>query len=144
MNMELTFPEDAREGRVRSDRNLSGFERWASIIAGAGLTAYGMSRLKNNGWMYAGLGGLLLRRGVTAHCEKLLVDCTAEERAGDFLAHHLIADLIRKRQCGVRIHGEPLQSRTNATAAASLRLPGRIRWYQPSSSNPVSREKPAA
>src|SRR6185503_10646281 len=66
MNMELTFPEDGREGRVRSNRNLSGFERWASIIAGAGLTAYGMSRLKNNGWMYAGLGGLLLRPGVTA------------------------------------------------------------------------------
>src|SRR6476659_11375159 len=69
MNMELTFPEDAREGRVRSNRNLSGFERWASIVAGAGLTAYGMSRLKSNGWLYAGLGGLLLRRGVTAHCD---------------------------------------------------------------------------
>ena len=44
MNMELTFPEDAREGRVRSNRNLSGFERWASIIGGAGLAAYGVSR----------------------------------------------------------------------------------------------------
>ena len=57
MNMELTFPEDAREARARSDRNLSGIERWASIAAGAGLTAYGLSRLKSNGWMYAGLGG---------------------------------------------------------------------------------------
>jgi uncharacterized membrane protein len=69
MNMELTFPEDAREGRVRSNRNLSGIERWASMAAGAGLTAYGLGRLEKNGWLYAALGGLLLRRGVTAHCD---------------------------------------------------------------------------
>ena len=54
MNMELTFPDDAREARARSDRNLSGIERWASIAAGAGLTAYGLSRLKSNGWMSPG------------------------------------------------------------------------------------------
>jgi uncharacterized membrane protein len=69
MSMELTFPEDAREARARSNRNLSDVERWASIAAGAGLAAYGLSRLKSNGWLYAGLGGLLLRRGVTAHCD---------------------------------------------------------------------------
>jgi uncharacterized membrane protein len=69
MNMELTFPEDAREAQARSDRNLSEIERWASIGAGAGLAAYGLSRLKSNGWLYAGLGALLLRRGVTAHCD---------------------------------------------------------------------------
>ena len=69
MNMELVFPEDARDARARSDRNLSSFERWASIAAGAGLAAYGLSRLKSNGWLYAGAGGLLLRRGVTAHCD---------------------------------------------------------------------------
>jgi len=82
MNMELTFPEDAREGRVRSNRNLSGFERWASIIAGAGLAAYGVSRLKkNDGWMYAGIGSLLLRRGVTAHCD--LYEAFGINTAGD-------------------------------------------------------------
>jgi uncharacterized membrane protein len=69
MNMDLVFPEDVREARARTDRNLSEFERWASIAAGAGLAAYGLSRLKSNGWLYAGLGGLLLRRGVTAHCD---------------------------------------------------------------------------
>jgi uncharacterized membrane protein len=69
MNMELTFPDDAREVRARSNRNLSGFERWASIVAGAGLAAYGASRLQKNGWLYAAAGGLLLRRGVTAHCD---------------------------------------------------------------------------
>lgn len=81
MNMELTFPEDAREGRVRSNRNLSGFERWASIIAGAGLAAYGVSRLKKDGWMYAGIGSLLLRRGVTAHCD--LYEAFGINTAGD-------------------------------------------------------------
>jgi len=69
MNMELTFPEDAREARARSDRNLSDVERWASLAAGAALTVYGLSRLKSNGWIFAGVGGLLLRRGVTAHCD---------------------------------------------------------------------------
>src|SRR5947209_3425538 len=69
MNMELVFPEDAREARGRSDRNVSEFERWASIAAGAGLAAYGLSRLKSNGWLYAGVGALLLWRGATAHCD---------------------------------------------------------------------------
>jgi uncharacterized membrane protein len=68
MNMELTFPDDASEGHARSDRNLSDVERWASIVAGAGLAVYGLSRLKRNGWMHAGLGALFLHRGVTAHC----------------------------------------------------------------------------
>jgi uncharacterized membrane protein len=69
MDMELIFPEDAREARARTDRNLSDVERWASIAAGAALAAYGLSRLKSNGWLYAGAGALLLRRGATAHCD---------------------------------------------------------------------------
>ena len=69
MNMELTWPGDERDELARSDRNLSEFERWASIAAGAGLAVYGLSRLKNTGWLYATVGGLLLRRGVTAHCD---------------------------------------------------------------------------
>jgi len=67
--MELTFPDDAREAPIRSNRNLSDVERWASIAAGAGLAVYGLTRLKRNGWLQAGLGALLLRRGVTAHCD---------------------------------------------------------------------------
>ena len=69
MNMEMTFPEDRRDARALSDRNLSEFERWASIAAGAGLAVYGLTRLKRNGWMHTGLGALLLRRGITAHCD---------------------------------------------------------------------------
>jgi len=69
MNMELTWPDDAADARVRSKRNLSEFERWASLAAGAGLAVYGLTRLRNSGWAYATLGGLLLRRGATAHCD---------------------------------------------------------------------------
>jgi uncharacterized membrane protein len=69
MNMDLVFPDDALDERAHSDRNLSDVERWASIAAGSALAIYGLSRLKSTGWLYAGIGGLLLRRGVTAHCD---------------------------------------------------------------------------
>jgi len=69
MNMELVFPEDADDVAIRSGRNISDVEKWLSIAAGTGLALYGLSRLKRNGWLMAGLGGLLLRRGVTQHCD---------------------------------------------------------------------------
>jgi uncharacterized membrane protein len=69
MNMELTFPGDAADERARSDRNLSEVERWASLAAGVGLAVFGLSRLKRSGWLYAGAGALLLRRGLSAHCD---------------------------------------------------------------------------
>ena len=69
MNLELTFPEDASEIAARSGRNISDLEKWASIAAGAGLAAYGLARLRRVGWLYAGAGGLLLRRGLTQHCD---------------------------------------------------------------------------
>jgi uncharacterized membrane protein len=68
MDLELQFPEDAREQRVRAGRNIGDLERWLSIGVGAALTFYGVSRLRRNGWLYAALGGALLQRGVTAHC----------------------------------------------------------------------------
>ncbi len=67
--LELTFPESLEQLRARTNRNLSELERWASIVAGAGLAVYGISRLKSRGWIYAGAGALLLRRGVSAHCD---------------------------------------------------------------------------
>jgi uncharacterized membrane protein len=68
MDMELTWPQDERRAS-RSGRNISTIEKWGSIAAGAGLAAYGLSRLRSNGWLLAGLGGLLVRRGLTAHCD---------------------------------------------------------------------------
>lgn len=67
--MELTFPENAHEALVRSQRNLSDSERWISIGAGAGLFVYGLTRRSWPGWLLAGLGGALIRRGATAHCD---------------------------------------------------------------------------
>jgi uncharacterized membrane protein len=69
VTMDMVFPEDTREALARSDRNLSDFERWASMAAGTGLAIYGVSRLRSSGWLYAAVGGLLLRRGATAHCD---------------------------------------------------------------------------
>ncbi len=68
MDMELQFPADVEEERVRAGRNIADVERWTSIGAGAALTAYGLTRLRGNGWLYALLGGALLQRGVTGHC----------------------------------------------------------------------------
>ena len=67
--MELQFPEDAREQRVREGRNISETERWISMAAGAGMAVYGLSRGRLGGWALAGLGALLVRRGATGHCE---------------------------------------------------------------------------
>ena len=67
--MELQFPGDLRDAKVRSGRNISETERWLSMAAGIGLAAYGVSRRRTAGWALAGLGALLVRRGATGHCE---------------------------------------------------------------------------
>jgi uncharacterized membrane protein len=66
--MEIEFPGDVREARVREGRNISDAERWASVAAGAGLAVYGVSRRSAGGWLMAGLGALLVQRGVSGHC----------------------------------------------------------------------------
>ena len=68
MNMELEYPADAVERRVRSGRNISEIERWTSIAAGTALALYGMSRRRGSGWMLAALGGMLVQRGASGHC----------------------------------------------------------------------------
>jgi uncharacterized membrane protein len=68
MNMELEFPGDARDVRVRSRINISEAERWLSVGAGAALAAYGLSRRRGSGLILAVLGGLLVRRGATGRC----------------------------------------------------------------------------
>ena len=68
-SIELEWPADAREESVRAGRNVGQAERWASMAAGAGLALYGLSRRGRNGWMAAAIGGLLLQRGATGHCQ---------------------------------------------------------------------------
>jgi len=64
--MELEFPGDVQDRLVHERRNISDVERWLSIGAGVGLTAYGLVKRR---WMLAGFGGLLIRRGASGHCD---------------------------------------------------------------------------
>ena len=66
--MELQFPDDAREVSLREGRNISENERWGSMAAGAGMFLYGLGRRGTTGWVVAGLGALLFRRGMSGHC----------------------------------------------------------------------------
>jgi uncharacterized membrane protein len=68
--MELEFPEDVQEARVRAGRNISEAERWLSIAAGIGLATYGLTRRRGAAaLMLAAFGGLLFRRGASGHCD---------------------------------------------------------------------------
>jgi len=48
--------------------NVDTTERWASLFAGSLLVAYGIIRSKW-GLMMAGVGGALVYRGITGHCD---------------------------------------------------------------------------
>jgi uncharacterized membrane protein len=69
--MDIEFPGDVRDAAVRSRRNISDAERWLSLAAGLGLAAYGLvgKRGTGAGLGIAALGGVLVKRGVTAHCD---------------------------------------------------------------------------
>lgn len=66
--IEMEFPADVEEERVRSGRNISDTEKWLSIAAGTGLALYGLKQRQSAGWMMAAIGGMLLQRGATGHC----------------------------------------------------------------------------
>jgi len=68
--MELEFPGDVQERLVHDRRNINNVERWVSLGAGFGLTAYGLAKRRGSrGWILAGLGLLLVRRGASGHCD---------------------------------------------------------------------------
>lgn len=66
--MDLEFPQDARDARERTGRNISDAEKWGSIAAGTALALYGLSRRRASGVALAALGGMLVRRGASGHC----------------------------------------------------------------------------
>jgi uncharacterized membrane protein len=68
MAMEIPYSTGAYNTGTRAGRNISEFERWVSMAAGAGLVLYGLSRRRGNGWILATFGGLLFRRGFVGHC----------------------------------------------------------------------------
>jgi uncharacterized membrane protein len=67
--MELQYPGDMLDTRVRSGRNISEAERWGSMAAGAALVLYGLTKRRAGGWILAGFGGLLFQRGYRGHCD---------------------------------------------------------------------------
>jgi uncharacterized membrane protein len=53
----------------RADRaNVGDIERWASLLGGGALAAFGLARGSLGGLVLAGLGGALVYRGATGHC----------------------------------------------------------------------------
>lgn len=55
--------------RAAMDINVTQPERIGSLAAGVGLAAYGLSRRSLGGVLLALLGGALIKRGATGHCE---------------------------------------------------------------------------
>ena len=51
-----------------NDVNVSYPERWASVVAGAALAAYGLTRRSVAGAAMAALGGAVVWRGASGHC----------------------------------------------------------------------------
>src|SRR5207302_8574135 len=48
--------------------NVGDAERWASVLGGGLMAAYGLSRPSLSGLALAALGGALIYRGATGHC----------------------------------------------------------------------------
>jgi len=67
-HMELQYPADAAEARVRQGRNISDLERWSSVAVGSALVLSGLSRRHGAGWLMTGLGALLVGRGLSGRC----------------------------------------------------------------------------
>ena len=52
----------------KQDTNVGEMERWISLVAGAGLVAYGISRRDTGGLGWAAVGSGLAWRGASGHC----------------------------------------------------------------------------
>jgi uncharacterized membrane protein len=53
----------------RPDTNISETERWISLIGGAGLAAWGLTRRDKPGFGIAAIGGAMMYWGATGHCD---------------------------------------------------------------------------
>jgi uncharacterized membrane protein len=51
------------------EQNVSDPERWVSVIFGSALAAYGLKKRNLGGLVLGGIGGALLWRGATGHCD---------------------------------------------------------------------------
>jgi len=64
--MEMTNTE---ESYGHSATNVSDPERWLSVVAGTALAAFGLARRSLGGFGLAALGGALVWRGASGHCD---------------------------------------------------------------------------
>jgi uncharacterized membrane protein len=51
------------------EQNVSDPERWVSVMVGSALAAYGLKKRNLGGLVVGGIGGALLWRGATGHCD---------------------------------------------------------------------------
>ncbi|HEX6537169.1 MAG TPA: SRPBCC family protein [Gemmatimonadaceae bacterium] len=89
----LRAPSPARE---HERANISDVEKWASLVGGGALLAYGLTRGSWRGMAIAATGGGLIARGATKHCpvyERLGVD-TAH---ADWSRGNVIASIMPAR-----------------------------------------------
>jgi hypothetical protein len=61
-------PPGSGGGQRRPACNMSDADRLGSMLGGTALTLYGVSRWRRGGWILAGFGVLLFRRGFTGRC----------------------------------------------------------------------------
>jgi uncharacterized membrane protein len=65
-----------------TQKNVGEPERWLSVIAGSAITAYGLKMRSIPGLVLAGVGGALVWRGATGHCnvyESMGISSAAED-----------------------------------------------------------------
>lgn len=72
----------------RSRTNVTGVERWVTMVAGGALAAYGFKRRSTPGGAAALAGAALLYRGATGHCA--IKEAIARKRSGN--GHADVAD----------------------------------------------------
>ena len=56
------------ENIIETETNVGNPERWASVVAGTALAAFGLTRRSIGGIALAGIGGALVFRGATGRC----------------------------------------------------------------------------
>jgi uncharacterized membrane protein len=67
--IDMTYPEAPVADLPAGTHNISDIERWASMAAGIGLAAFGISKGRPGGYVLAAVGAMLFRRGLSAHCD---------------------------------------------------------------------------
>lgn len=83
---EAPRPPTPSRARAQATINVGAVERWASLIGGAALALYGVSKRSRGGLLLATAGTVLVNRGATGHCpvyQRMGVD-TARGRESRF------------------------------------------------------------